>query len=87
MVAGQCAMFAGHRLAYGAAPNASGRTVVSLDFHVVPWSLYSESREKARRSSHDLRLGGYYALMTAAPLPVPSAQSQPDGSPAGAPRL
>ena len=64
--AGQCASWAGHKLAYGAAPNDSQRTTVSFDFHVIPWSLYSESRDSSRRSSHDLRLGGYYAVMEAA---------------------
>ena len=54
-------------LAYGAvAPPADAHATVTCDFHAVPWELYRESRDKTRRSSHDLRVGGYYALMDAA---------------------
>ena len=67
LVAGQCASWWGHRLRSGFVGTNQGETsVVGLQFDVIPWSLYRESREAARRSSHDLRLGGHYAAMQAA---------------------
>ncbi|KAL1515845.1 hypothetical protein AB1Y20_002460 [Prymnesium parvum] len=66
----ECATWWGHRLAYGAAPATGEHTTVSLDFRVIPWSLYSESRYNTKRSRHDLRLGGYYAVMDAAAYDV-----------------
>jgi len=72
LAAGECASWAGHTLAYGAAPNDSGDVTISIDFHVIPWSLYRESREKSRRSSHNLRLGGYYAVMDVSGRPAPT---------------
>ena len=64
--AGEIAMFWGHRLKYGfVGRNETGHSVVGIDFHVVPWPLYKESRQDGKRSSHSLRLGSYYSVMDA----------------------
>lgn len=60
---GAAASFYGHRLAYGGAINTTELTTVSLDFHVIPFDLYQERPADSRRSSHDLRLGGYYSVI------------------------
>ena len=44
-------MFWGHRLKYGfVGRNETGHSVVGIDFHVVPWPLYKESRQDGKRS-------------------------------------
>ena len=64
--AGEIAMFWGHRLKYGfVGRNETGHSVVGIDFHVVPWPLYKESRQDGKRSNHSLRLGSYYSVMDA----------------------
>ena len=63
---GQCGSWCGHRLRSGfVGTNTTESACVGIDFHVIPWPLYRESRETARKSSHNLRLGGYYAVMEA----------------------
>ena len=63
---GECASWCAHRLRSGfVGNNTTDSATVGLDFHVIPWPLYREAREAARKSSHNLRLGGYYAVMVA----------------------
>ena len=67
LIPGECASWYAHRLRSGfVGTNTTGSASVSFEFHVIPWHLYKESRDMARRSSHNLTLGGYYAIAESA---------------------
>ena len=56
-------MWDGHDAAAGFVPNQTGAATVGLEFRAIPFEEYREDRERSRRSSHDLRLGEYYAVL------------------------
>ena len=60
---GECACWDGHDAAAGFVPNQTGAATVGLEFRAIPFEEYREDRERSRRSSHDLRLGEYYAVL------------------------
>ena len=60
---GEFISFYGNQCRHYNMKNTTGKTRISFDFRVIPYSLYKESQNEAIHSKRAFKIGDYYTVI------------------------